>query len=116
MTERGLFSDNVNKKKFLTYISKKIKKSVNYLYILSVVSTLFEEIVEDLKNGKELKIHNFGILRLKKLKSKKYHNVAFRKMKIAPETKALKFILFKKIRKNLCKLIDIDATFKDDYS
>lgn len=109
-----LFNDNVSKRSFWKYVNKKIKRSIHYYHVFSVISILFEEIVKDLQDEKEIKIFNFGTIILKKTKPKKYYDVRFQKIMQAGAHKLMKFKLDKKIRNKLCNYLDIDATFKDD--
>lgn len=114
MVENKPFSDNVSKRSLWKYVNKKIKRSIHYYHVFSIISILFEEILKDLQEEKELKVFNFGTLVLKKTNPKKYHNVRYQKVMQAEAHKLMKFSLAKKIRNKLCKYLDLDATFKGD--
>ena len=109
-----MFNDNVSKRSLWKVVNKKIKKTIHYYHVFSVISILFEEILKDLREEKELKVFNFGTLVLKKTKPKKYHDVRYHKIMQGEAHKIMKFSLAKKIRNKLCKYLDLDATFKDD--
>lgn len=109
-----MFSDNISKRDLWRYVNKKLNKTIHHYHVLSVISILFDEIVKDLKADKPIKIFNFGTLYLKKTKPRKYHSVVFRKIMQSKGHKIMKLSLSEKIRKKLCSLLDLDATFKDD--
>lgn len=109
-----MFDNNVSKKSLWKYVNKKIKRTIHYYHVFSVISILFEEIVKDLQEEKDVKIWNFGTLTLRKTNPKKYHDVRYKKVMQAEAHKLMKFSLAKKIRNKLCNNLDLDATFKDD--
>jgi nucleoid DNA-binding protein len=104
---------SISKRFLWHYVNKKINRIVHHAHVLSIISILFEELLADLKAGKIIKIHNFGILTLKKMKPKTYFNVKERKFMQSGGGKVLKFTLSPKIKKKLCQHLDIDKTFKD---
>lgn len=114
MSQEVNWSDNVNKRMFWRYVNTKIKRVINHLHVLSVISILFEEMIEDLKKGKEIKIHNFGTLSLQKNKPRQYHDVRYKQVMLSEARHLLRFKLASPIRKKLRSLLDIDKTFKDN--
>lgn len=94
------------------YVNLKIRRIVHHYHVFSVISILFEEMVADLKQGKEIRIFNFGTLSLKKMKPRLYHNVRERKFMYTEGYRILRFSLSNKIRKKLCQHLDIDKTLK----
>lgn len=108
------WSDNINKRRFWRFVNKKINHLINHAHVLSVISILFEEMVTDLLNGKEIKIHNFGTLSLQETKSRQYHDVRYKRVMQSAPHRILRFKLAPQIRKKLRGLLDIDKTFKDD--
>lgn len=114
METENKFNDSISKKSLWKYVNKKIKKTIHYYHVFSIISILFEEIIKDLREEKELKVFNFGTLILQKTKPKKYHDVRYQKVMQAPAHKLMKFSLAKKIRNKLCNYLDIDTTFKGD--
>jgi nucleoid DNA-binding protein len=81
-----------------------------------VISILFDEIVGDLKSGKEVKIANFGTLVLKEMPPRRYYDVRFQKIMQSPGNKIIRLFLSKPIRKKLCNSVDIDTKIKDGYN
>ena len=74
----------------------------------------FEEILKDLKDGKDLNVFNLGLLSLKETKPRLYHDVNKREVVLSSKHKILRFKFATKVKKKLCRLLDIDKTFKDD--
>jgi len=97
-----------SKKKFWRYVNAKLKNIIHNLHVFSVICILFEEMAKDLKEGKEIKIANFGTLDLKKMPARKYHDVRFNKLMETPGNKSLKFYLNPRLRKKLTQSLDLD--------
>jgi nucleoid DNA-binding protein len=104
----------ISKKIFWRYVNSKIKRKIHHYHVFAIISILFEEIVKDLLNNKEIKIFNFGTLSLNKTKAKKYYDVRFQKVMQSTGSRILKFELSKKIKKKLINYLDVDATFGSD--
>jgi len=105
------WSDNINKRRFWRYVNKKINRLINHAHVLSVISILFEEMLKDLKDGKEIKINNLGIISLQNTKPRIYYNVRFQKLMQSDSHRVLRFKLASPIRKKLRSLLDFDKTF-----
>jgi nucleoid DNA-binding protein len=105
------FATNISKKNLWRYVNRKIKRSIHHYHVYSVITILFEEILSDLKNEKEIKIFNLGTLSLQKTKPRKYFDVRFQKTMQSEGHRILRFILAPVISKKLKKLLDIDKTF-----
>lgn len=105
---------SIGKKVLFSYVNNKINHLVKYYHVYGVISILFEEMIKDLVDGKEIKIYNFGTIYLRQNKSRKYFDVRFQKIMQSRENKILKFKLSPTLRKKLCNEIDVDRTFKDD--
>jgi nucleoid DNA-binding protein len=105
---------NVSKRVFWRYVNLKIKRIIHHYHVFSVISILFEEMLKDLKQGKEIKIFNLGTLYLKETKPRLYHDVNKRQVVLSDKHKILKFRLTPKLKKRLSESLDIDKTFKDD--
>ena len=96
------------------YILGKINNTIHHAHVFSVMSILFEEILNIMISGNELKIINFGTLILKKMGPRLHHNVRNNTMVYSGGNKSLKFSVAPKIRNKLCNNLDIDRTFNDD--
>lgn len=107
-------SDNVNRRKFWQYVNQKINRLVHHYHVFSVITITFEEVLKDLKQGKEIKIFNFGTLILKETKPRRYHDVRQRQVMLSKGHKILRFTLAPQIRKKLCDHLDIDSNSEDD--
>jgi nucleoid DNA-binding protein len=82
-------------------ITKKINHSIHRLHVMSIISVLIDEMIKELKRGGEIKIPNFGTLKINDLKPKKIRSISTNKIKFAKRTKSLRFRLSKKISKYL---------------
>ena len=80
-------------------ISAKINKIIHHYNVFGIMLILFDEILKDLKDGKDLNINNFGCLKLITIKSKKIFDINSQKLTYCKVHKTLKFYLTKKIRK-----------------
>jgi nucleoid DNA-binding protein len=105
---------NVTKRIFWRYVNLKIKRVIHHYHVFAVISILFEEMLEDLKQGKEIKIFNLGSLFLKSTEPRLYHDVTKKQVVLSEKRKLLKFKLVRKLKKRLTGRLDIDKTFKDD--
>ena len=105
---------NVTKRIFWRYVNLKIKRIIHHYHVFAVISILFEEILKDLKDGKEVKVFNLGTIFLKETKPRLYHDVNKRQVVLSDKRKILKFRLAPKLKKRLSESLDIDRTFKDD--
>ena len=100
--------DSITKRILWRYVNKQINRSIHHYHVFSVISILFDEIINDLKDGKKIKIFNFGTLSLNQLKSRKYFHFIERVVKRAPAYKILRFKLSDKLSNELRNHIDID--------
>lgn len=105
---------NVTKRIFWRYVNLKIKRAIHHYHVFAVISILFEEMIKDLKQGKEINIFNLGSLELKETKPRLYHDVNKKQVVLSKKRKILKFKLARKLKKRLTRNLDIDKTFKDD--
>jgi len=107
-------NESITKKKLWQYVNKKIEYSINHAHVFSVICILFEEIIKELLVKGELKIVNFGVLKLKNMNPRKYHDVRHQKVMYSEGNKIFRFILSPKLRKKLCDNLDLDVTFGGD--
>lgn len=105
---------SISKRDLWHYVNRKIKRLIHHYHVFSVISILFEEMIRDLKDGKEIKITNLGTLVLKDTPPRKYHDVRFRRMMESPGHRVMRLFLAKTIRKKLCDSLDLDKKMKDN--
>jgi len=105
---------SINKRILWKYVNLKIKRAIHHYHVFGVITILFDELLKDLKNGKEIKIFNFGTLVLKDTKPRRYHNVVRKQIMLSKGHRIFKFSLARQIRKKICEHLDLDKTFKDD--
>lgn len=105
--------NSITKRILWRYVNQKIKRSIHHYHVFSIITILFDEILNDLKNEKQLEIFNLGKLNLKKLPPRRYYDVNDRKVKISNPHKILRFALSNKLKNKLKNHLDIKSTFKD---
>jgi|SRR6185369_4572689 len=105
---------SVSKRDLWHFVNRKIKRLIHHYHVFSVISILFEEMVRDLKAGKEIKIVNLGTLMLKDTPPRKYHDVRFNQVMESPGHRVMRLFLAKPIRKKLCDSLDLDKKAKGD--
>lgn len=105
---------NVTKRIFWRYINVKIKRIIHHYHVFAVISILFEEMLKDLKQGKEIEIFNLGSFSLNETKPRWYHDVHKKQVVLSGKKKLLKFKPSRKLKKKLTANLDIDRTFKGD--
>ena len=105
--------NSISKKTLWHYVNKKINRSIHHSHVLSVISILFEEILEDFKSGKPIDVLNFGKIELKYMKPRTYFNVIHQKLMVSSGRKILRFKLPTSLKKKICKYIDTEKTFLD---
>ncbi|HEY5267689.1 MAG TPA: HU family DNA-binding protein [Candidatus Saccharimonadales bacterium] len=98
---------SISKRDLWHYVNRKVKRLIHHYHVFAIISILFDEMIQDLKAGKEIKITNLGILVLKEMPPRKYHNVRLRCVMEAPGHRVLRLFLSKPIRKKLCESLDI---------
>jgi len=108
------WSDSIDKRRLWRYVNQKINRMIHHAHVLSVITILFEELLKDLKEGKEIKIHNLGTISLEQTKPRKYHDVRLGRVMQGKSHRILRFRLAPVFHKKLRSLLDIDKTFQDD--
>lgn len=83
---------NIDKRKIWRLVSGKLK-SIDRRHIFAVICILIEEIREELKNGKEIEVKNFGTFRLKQQKPRKIRKVSNGKIGFGKSVNILRFRL-----------------------
>jgi nucleoid DNA-binding protein len=96
-------NQKITKNKLRDIISRKISHKVHRIHILSIINILIDEMIKELKSGKDIKILGLGTFSLNDLKSKKIINVVSKKIKFTKRTKSLRFRLSKSLSKYLLK-------------
>lgn|SRR5512135_1999486 len=98
---------SISKRDLWHYVNRKIKRLIHHYHVFSVISILFDEMIKDLKSGKEIKIINLGTLVLKDTPPRRYHDVRFQCVMESPGHRVMRFFLAKTIRKKLCDSLDL---------
>ncbi len=98
----------ITKRDFWRLVNKKINRSINSHHVINVISILFEEMANDLKDGKEINIFNFGTISLKKTKPRKYVHIISKNILESAGRKLLKFKVSKKFKKKILERVLVD--------
>jgi len=95
------------------YVVRKLNCTIHYFHVLGVLTALLSEMLKDLKNGKYIRIHNLGCLKLRKTKPRRHWHVKTRTVVLSRGYKKLHFRLAKQLKKRLREELDLDKTFGD---
>lgn len=107
--------NSISKRYLWRYVNQKINRTIHHYQVFSVITILFEEILTDLKNGKEIKIDNFGVISLEEMKPRKHFDIVRNEIRLSKGYQILRFFLAKSFKKKLCQELDLDKTFQDSY-
>ena len=105
---------SINKRQLWHYVNRKINRMVHHYHVLGVITILFDEMIKDLRQDKEIKIGNFGTFVMKRLNPRKYFDVRERRVMLSEGHRIIRFILAPRLRKKLVSRLDLDRTLKDD--
>jgi nucleoid DNA-binding protein len=89
---------SITKEVLWQYVNIKINRLFSTLHVFSVITILITEMIKELKDGKEIKIHNLGTLCLVKTKPRMHCDIT-------------KFRLTPRIKKKLRRELDLDKTY-----
>ncbi len=104
---------SIDKRTLWRFVNKKIQRSIHHYHVFSVITILFDELINDLKAGKSVKVFNFGSILLKDLNGRKYYDIHKKEIVMSKRHKIIRFILDKKIHKKLINLLDFNKTFNN---
>jgi nucleoid DNA-binding protein len=111
-------SPSISRRKLAGFIHDKLQGRVFHSHIFAITSLLFEEMMNDLKSGKEIKITGLGTLSLKERAPKPFFDVNFREMRISKGTRNLVFSIDPDLRAKIAFALDnppaADDTDGDD--
>lgn len=99
----------VNRTELLNYIFLKLNSSIERPHIKAIISVLFEEILNDMIEFKELKINNLGIIHLKNFAARFRGNIITNEKTLGRDYNKLTIKFTKEIIKKLKSLIDPDT-------
>ncbi len=105
---------SIDKRLFVSKVSKKINRNIGIVHINSVINLLCESLLETLEQSGEFSIHNFGTFTLKKTKPRKYFNVLKQEFEISEGNTLMKFKLSRKLKKKIAANVDLYKTIGED--
>lgn len=106
--------NSISKKVLWRYVNQKVRRMFNHYHVLGVITILFDEILKDLKDGKPIKIFNFGTLALKETKPRLHYDIVQKRVVQSKSHRILRFNMAPGIHKKLREYLDLDKTLKDD--
>lgn len=93
-------------------VNKRLRRKVHSHHVQGVLNILFEEMAEDLKQDKVIKIHNFGTISTYFTKPKKFFDYYRNMMRESRKIRRfLNFKMPKKLRDYIVSNIDFEKTF-----
>jgi nucleoid DNA-binding protein len=108
--------DIISKKLLWTYVAHKINHSLHTSHIISITAILFDELIKDLKLGKEINIHNFGSFRVSARAPQRYFDWFKKEVLITKGGKnLLSFTLTSKLIELIKNNLHLDKTFSDAH-
>lgn len=105
---------SIDKRLFVSKISKKINRTIEIVHVNSIVNLLCEELMNELEKLGEFEISNLGKFQTKKTKPRRYFNVLDQEFKMSEGNNLLKFKLSRKLKKKISKHVDLEKTIKED--
>jgi nucleoid DNA-binding protein len=107
--------NSISKRYLWRYVNKKISRAIHHYHVFSIITLLFEEILSDLKAGKEIKIDNFGSISLEQMKPRMHFDIVRNEVRLAEGHNILRFFLAKSFKKKLCQELDLDKTMQGEH-
>lgn len=105
-------SSIISKVRLQRYVHSRLNHIFHSFQVLNVITILFEEMFQDLKNRKEIKIHNLGTLQIQKTKPRLHCNITQgNKQILSKGSKKMTFLMSYRIKKRLRGLLDLDKTY-----
>ncbi len=96
----------INKKKLWRLVNISLNRTIEAPHVFAVINILFEELLKDFKEGKELKIHNFGTLKLTLNEVQRSFNVVKQTVTYGKPSKMFKFKMGKHIKNKIVEQLD----------
>jgi len=103
----------ISKRELWHKVNAKLRGRIHNTHVYSVINLLFEELISDLLNEKDIDIINFGTFTFKKMKDRRFWNVSTKEISTAPGNYVLRFFIANKLRKRILKNIAVDKKLKD---
>lgn len=109
-----MIRDFIDKKQFCNHVNAKLAGKVHSAHVLSIISILFDELLIDLAEKSVFSIGNFGKFKYIQMQPRRYFDIGAKEIRMSKSFKIIRFSLFKKMRDELIKNLDIDKTFSKD--
>jgi len=106
----------INRKMFVRYVCRRLQFEIDSIHVACIAGILFDEIMKDMFNNKEIKIHNFAVLRLYQLSDQMGHDVVRRTTVVKKGVKVLRLILDEAIKNIVDLHLDVEKTLEARYN
>lgn len=104
-------AENISRRTFAFYINKKVDHIIHSYHILSIITLLFEELLQDLKKKKEIKVFNLGSLFIEETKPRWYYDLFKKEKRFSSTNNIIRFVLCEKLNKIIQDNTDMEKTF-----
>lgn len=98
---------SLDKRLFISKVSKKINRRIRISHLNSIINLLCELLSKELMEKGEFSIHNFGTFKQKKNNPRRYFNVLKQETIISKGNTLVKFKLNRKLKKKIASNIDL---------
>jgi nucleoid DNA-binding protein len=105
---------SITKRMLWRHVNIRINRLIHSFHVFSIINILFDEMFQDLKQGKIVEINNFGTFELKHIKPHKYFNPRQQKVVMQRPRKSLRFTMSEKISKKITEHVDLDRSINGD--
>ena len=102
----------INRRMLISYVCRKLQFKIDSIHVACIAGILFDEIMKDMFDNKEIKIHNFGVLRIYQLADQMGHDVVRRARVVKKGVKLLRLILDESIKKIVDLHLDVERTLE----
>jgi len=84
-------------------VNAKLRGRIHSTHVYSIINLLIDELIADLLKEKDIKIINFGTFTFKKMKERRFWNVATKEIVTMPGNYVLRFFISDKLHDKILK-------------
>lgn len=99
--------NSIDKRDLIKHVNLKINRSIPSIHVYSVVSILIDELLQDLKNNKDIEIFNFGKIYFSVKEPFRIFDYVNKKHTLTKRYKYLKFKIAKELRDKIIEYLDV---------
>jgi hypothetical protein len=106
----------IGRRMLISYVCRKLQYKIESIHVACIAGILFDEIMKDMFDSKEIKIYNFGVLRIYQLADQMGHDVVRRARVVKKGVKVLRLILDESIKNIVDVHLDVERTLEARYN